>query len=81
MRKWYVIDDSTKASALVTETPLKATTKEEALVEGRMRWSYLTKRERSQVDDFFICTAEEDEDGAIDWNSMEDVYSFKTKEE
>lgn len=81
MKRWYVIDDSTKADGLVTERVLKATTKEEAIREGRLYWEkYLTRQERRRVDDFFVGYAEEIEDGVVDYDSMTDIYSFKREE-
>lgn len=82
MKRWYVIDDSTKADGLVTERVLKATTKEDAIREGRLYWEkYLTRQERRRVNDCYIGNADEIEDGVVDYDSMTDIYSFKREKE
>lgn len=78
MKKWFVVDDSTKMLGLITERVLKATTREEAIEEGRWWWENLTRSERRGVNDFYVCYAEEvDEDGYPDYNTCSDFYSLK----
>lgn len=81
MRKWYVIDDSTKTDGLILARVLKATTKEEAIREGRLYWEkYFARQKRHLVDDCYIGNADEIEDGVVDYDSITDIYSFKREE-
>lgn len=81
MRKWYVIDDSTKTDGLILGRVLKATTKEEAIREGRLYWEkYFARQKRHLVDDCYIGNADEIEDGVVDYDSITDIYSFKREE-
>lgn len=76
--RWYIIDDATTRDGLIDETPINAKNQADAIQQARLEWEkHLTEAERRRRDDFYVCRAKEDEDGAIDYNTMTDIYSLK----
>lgn len=77
MRRWYVVDDRMTARAAVFEEMLKATTKEDAIRDGKKAWGLLTAREQAEADSFGVCTMEQGEDGTPDYSTMDDWVDIK----
>lgn len=69
MRKWYLIDDCTAKKLESYETPLEATSKEEAIAEALKIYNHLSDHDKKLRDRVYIATFETDEDGNIDYNS------------
>ena len=79
--KWYIIEDRTTDRGQVFSHPIEAQTKEEAIKAGCFRYGCLTDAEKRGCDDFYVCRAELDEDGCLDYDSIEDVYDIKNGKE
>lgn len=76
-RYWYLIDDCTSSRSDCDEEKLAVTTQAEAIAEGERRWDALTDHDRQQRDAYWVCLAEEDEDGCIDYNTSCHAHYFK----
>lgn len=77
MKKWFLIDDCTTASATIDEAQLAANTKDEAIAEARIKWEKLSDHDRNRRDAYYICLAVMNEDGAIDLDTATDYFEFK----
>lgn len=77
MKFYWIIDDSTTAHALVTETRLDVSTDEDAIRSGELSWGYLTRSEQEKCDDFYVGYARELEAGIPDYDDMDVIYDFK----
>lgn len=77
LKNWYLVDDATSTKSRCDEDRLNVATLEEAIAEAEQRWYHLTDSERRSRDAFFVCRAEDDEMGCLDYNTISDYYSFK----
>lgn len=75
--KWYLIDDCTTKGAFIDEEQLDVETKEEAAAIARSRFDGLSDHDKARRDAFYICLADCDEDGNIDYDTMTDFQYFK----
>lgn len=76
-KSWFIIDDVMASRGELFERRLFVDTREEALRQARLDWSYLTDAERDQRSAFYIGYASEDENGCVDYDSMTDIVSIK----
>ena len=68
MKYWYLIDHT---PAEVCDIPLEMQTLEGALSEARAEWEHLTPDERAQRSEYYIAMFALDDDGFIDFDTME----------
>ena len=76
MRRWILINDCSTNGNTVDMYDLEAESKEEALNAAREEYKSLTPDQKNQIDNFFFCSVEVDEDGEPDFDTMTDEYYF-----
>lgn len=76
-KKWYLIEDCTKAKAQVFETELKVRTAQEAQEKALAIWNGLSAYDQKEREACYIGLAGVDDDGCIDYNSMTDIFTIK----
>ena len=76
MRKYFLIDDETQASAVIFTEAFN--TLEEAKKAGQRTVDYMTESEKKKSGGVFILYGEplEDDEDNTDWNTAEEVYRF-----
>lgn len=77
MKHWVIVDDLTKARAVVNTEILDVATQEEAVNIATARWEKLSFLDRRRRDAYFLCRAEVDEDGVVDFDTLEEIKAFK----
>lgn len=75
--RWVVIDDCTSTQSAEFTDILDVATQEEAITEAKRLWNTLSKYDQDRRDAYYVCKAIVDGDGAIDYNSISDVYEIK----
>ena len=75
MKQFYLIDERTNGMEDVFIEKLNASTKEDAVREAARAWYHMTPADRRHRTDFYIGQFDTDEDGYIDFNSIESYVS------
>lgn len=74
MKKYIVIDDTTsKRSTMETYV---FDSEKEAIKKAEELISYLTKKEIEETDEFYVGVGEVDEDGEIDFDSIDAIKTY-----
>lgn len=74
MSAWFIIDDLTTKRAVLDVSRCEAQTKDEAILEAKRIWNALSAHDQQQRDAFYVCCADEDNDGEI---MTRDVFNLK----
>lgn len=74
MKKFAIIDDCTKARASVYEEVFE--TKNEAIQKAQAEWEALTEHDKAERDAYYVASCDIDEDGCIDWDSVDPIIEF-----
>ena len=72
---YVIIDDCTSKAATVWDT--KFQTKEEAMQEAEAEWGALTDHDKGERDAYYVAACTLNEDGEIDWDTVETIKTFK----
>lgn len=76
MKHWFLIDDCMSTRSFSDTEHLQAASLEDALLEAQRRWDSLSPHDQRQRDAYYVCRAELDEDGCIDYDSVTDEHSI-----
>lgn len=71
MKQFYLIDERTNGMEDVFIEKLNASTKEDAVREAARAWYHMTPADQKRRTDFYIGKFDTDEEGYIDFNSIE----------
>lgn len=72
---YAVIDDCLTKAASVWDT--KFQTKDEAIQYADTEWKCLTEHDKNRRDAYYVATCELDEDGEIDWETIDPIKEYK----
>lgn len=76
MKQFYLIDERTSGMTDTFIEKLDATTKEKAIREATKAWYHMTPADRKSRTDFYIGKFDTDEEGCIEFNSIESYVSI-----
>lgn len=72
---YVIIDDCTNKRASTFEQFFK--TEQEAIEYAKAEWALLTDHDKYERDAYYVASCTLDEDGEIDWESIEPIKEFK----
>ena len=77
MKKWVIIDDCTGKRSACFDKICKSQTKEGAYTAALAKWDALTDHDKRDRDAYFVGLTGFDEEGCIDYDSMEQIMAIK----
>ena len=72
---YVIIDDCLSRKAAIFD--LRFDTKKEALQTAETEWKSFTERDKNSRDAYYVATCTLDEDGDIDWDSINPIVEYK----
>ena len=72
---YVLIDDCISKAASVWDT--KFQTRDEALKYAEAEWKALPDHDKARRDAYYVATCSLDEDGEVDWETVEPIKEFK----
>ena len=77
MSAWYIVDDLTSQRSILETNRCQSQTQDEAILEAKRIWNALSAHDQNERDAFYVCYADENEDGEMDWETTRDVFVVK----
>lgn len=72
---YILIDDCTSKRASIFDQTFQ--TEQEAVEVAKAEWETLTDHDKAQRDAYYVATCTLDEDGEVDWDSIDPIVEFK----
>ncbi len=75
IKRYVIIDDCTTRRASIYDKTFL--TEQEAIQEADAEWKALSDHDKADRDAYYVATCQIDEDGLIDWDSVETIKEYK----